>query len=123
MELRPGKGNKMETNKKLGVVFMLILWIVTAWLLYPLVVLDSVNMGNAKEYFYRSALGIAIMIILFGKTAFDLLFPQVVNRKVPLINTVLLTLYSLFIAGGIIFMVFRMILMYINKQDNNGILF
>lgn len=113
----------METNKKLGVVFMLILWIVTAWLLYPLVVLDSVDMGNAKEYFYRSALGIAIMIILFGKTAFDLLFPQVVNRKVPLINTVLLTLYSLFIAGGIIFMVSRMILMYINKQDNNGILF
>jgi len=113
----------MKSNKKLGIIFMLILWIVTAWLLYPLVVLDSVDMDNAKEYFYRSAIGIAIMIILFGKTAFDVFFPQVVSKKVPLINTIFLTLYSLLIAGGIIFMVSRMIVLYINNQESPGILF
>jgi hypothetical protein len=113
----------MKSNKKLGIIFMLILWIVTAWLLYPLVVLDSVDMDSAKEYFYRSAIGIAIMIILFGKTAFDLFFPQVVSKKVPLINTIFLTLYSLLIAGGVIFMVSRMIMLYINNQESTGILF
>ncbi len=113
----------MKSNKKFGIIFMLLLWIVTAWLLYPLLVLDSVDMNSAKEYFYRSAIGIAIMIILFGKTAFDLFFPQVVSRKVPLLNTIFLTLYSLLLAGGVIFVVSRMIVLYISNQESTGILF
>lgn len=44
-------------NKGITVGFVVFLWIVTAWLLYPLMILDSVNMENAKEYLYRTALG------------------------------------------------------------------
>ena len=113
----------MKSKKAFNFGFILILWIITAWLLYPLVVLDRVEMTNAKEYLYRSAIGIAIMIILLGKTIFDLLFPQAVMRKVPLVNTIFLTLYSLAIATGIIFMISRMIIMYVKNNDSGGLLF
>ena len=113
----------MKSKKFFNFVFIIILWIILAWLLYPLVVLDRVEMANAKEYLYRSAIGIAIMIILLGKTIFDLFFPQVVMRKVPLMNTIFLTLYSLAIAAGIIFMVLRMIILYIQNNDTGGLLF
>lgn len=114
--------HRTSSNKKrLGILFTLSLWLVTAWLLYPLVTLDSVDTGSAKQYLYRSAVGITIMIILFGKTVFDLFFPQMVARNIPLMNTVILTVYSLLIAGGIIFMVSRMIVLYIRSQNTGPI--
>ena len=113
----------MKSKKNFGFIFTIILWIITAWLLYPLVVLDRVEMTNVKEYLYRSAIGIAIMLILLGKTIFDLLFPQFVTGKVPLVNTIFLTLYSLAIAGGLIFMVSRMIVLYLKNNDSGGLLF
>ena len=77
---------------------------------------------NAKEYLYRSAFGIALMLIFFGKTIFDLLFPQVTYRKIPLVNTIFLTLYAFVLAGGIIFMVLRMIVLFLKSREG-GFLF
>lgn len=111
-----------SSQRKFGIVFLIVLWIMTAWLVYPLVVLDSVDMENAKEYLYRSVFGITIMLILFGKTVFDIFFPQMVTRKTPVFNTIFLALYSLIIAGGIIFMVSRMIVLYLKSRES-GILF
>lgn len=114
---------KAEGFKKIGVwALILIFWIVTAWLLYPLINLDTVQMENAKEYLYRSAFGIALMLIFFGKTIFDLLFPQVTYRKIPLVNTIFLTLYAFVLAGGIIFMVLRMIVLFLKSRES-GFLF
>jgi hypothetical protein len=76
-------------------------------------------MINAKQYLYRSAFGIGLMIILFGKTVFDLLFPQVTNRRIPVINSIFLIVYSFFMAGGIIYMVTRLIVLYIRTQGND----
>jgi hypothetical protein len=101
------------------VAFQVALWTVTAWLLYPLVVLDSVTFYNAKSYLFRSAFGIVIMIILLGKTIFDLLFPQEVSQKKSLLYTVFLTLYSLAITGGVIFVVTRMLVLFF-KQNRGG---
>lgn len=109
-------------KKDIVFVLVIILWIVTAWLLYPLINLDSVDMGNAKEYFYRSAIGITIMVIFFGKSIIDLFFPQVTFKRVPLINTILLAVYSFALAGGIVFMVSRIIIMYL-KSQKSGFLF
>jgi len=97
--------------------FILLLWLIVAWLFYPLITLNAVEMANVKAYLYRSAVGIALMLILFGKTIFDLLFPQSVSEGRSLLNTVFLALYSLVIAGGIIFMVSRMIILYIRSVD------
>jgi hypothetical protein len=101
---------------------VLVLWIITAWLLYPLITLDTVEMDNAKEYLYRSAFGIALMIIFFGKTTYDILFPQVTYRKMPLLNTILLSIYAFLLAGGIIFMALRMIVLYLRSREG-GLLF
>jgi uncharacterized membrane protein len=109
-------------KKDIVFVLIIILWIVTAWLLYPLIILDSVDMGNAKEYFYRAAIGITMMVIFFGKSIIDLFFPQVTFKKMPLINTILLAVYSFALAGGIVFMVSRIIIMYL-KSQKNGFLF
>ena len=109
-------------KKEISFGFELILWIVTVWLLYPLIILDSVNMENVKEYFYRSAAGITIMIIFFGKTITDLLFPQVSSRKIPLFDTIFLTAYSVLLAGGIIFMIVRIIVLYL-KNRKGGFIF
>jgi hypothetical protein len=106
----------MDSKKITEIAFIVFIWIFIAWLLYPLIALDSINMINAKQYIYRSAIGIGLMIILFGKTVFDLLFPQVTNRRIPILNSVFLTIYSLLMAGGIIFMVSRMIVLYIRTQ-------
>lgn len=114
---------KAEGFRKIGTwALILILWIITAWLLYPLLNLDTVQMENAKEYLYRSAFGIALMLIFFGKTIFDLLFPQVTYRKIPLVNTIFLTLYAFVLAGGIIFMVLRMIVLFLKSREG-GFLF
>jgi hypothetical protein len=114
---------KAEGFRKIGTwILIFILWIVIAWLLYPLINLDTVQMENAKEYLYRSAFGIILMLIFFGKTVFDLLFPQVTYRKIPLMNTIFLTLYAFVLAGGIIFMVLRMIVLFLKSREG-GFLF
>jgi len=48
----------MKFKKEIAFGLVIILWIITAWLLYPLINLDAVDMENAKEYLYRSAIGI-----------------------------------------------------------------
>jgi uncharacterized membrane protein YhdT len=109
-------------KKEITLVLVIILWLITAWLLYPLINLDTVGMQNAKEYLYRSAAGLTIMIIFFGKTVIDLLFPQVALKRMPLLNTIFLTVYSLAIASGIIFMIVRMAVIYV-KSKQSGFLF
>jgi hypothetical protein len=114
------KSVKFKKETAFGLV--IILWIITAWLLYPLINLDTVDMENAKEYLYRAAIGITIMIIFFGKTILDLFFPQVTLRTMPLLNTIFLTIYSIALAGGIIFMITRMIILYV-RSKKSGFLF
>ncbi len=90
------------------VVLTLVFWVLAAWLLYPLINLDRVDMSNVKPYLYRSALGLTLLIIFFGKTLFDLIYPWVYSKKLPRLNAALLTLYAAALGGGIIFMIIRM---------------
>ncbi len=112
----------MKFKKEIAFGLVIILWIITAWLLYPLINLDSVDMENAKEYLYRSAIGITILIIFFGKTILDLFFPEVTFKTMPLLNTIFLTIYSIVLAGGIIFMITRMIILLM-RSSKSGFLF
>ena len=112
----------LSLKKELKLVLVIVIWLIAAWLLFPLINLDTVNMENAKEYLYRSAAGLTIMIIFFGKTIIDLLFPQVTLKRMPLLNTILLTIYSLAIASGIVFMIVRMAVLYV-KSKKSGFLF
>jgi hypothetical protein len=109
----------MSPKKTAGMAFIVLIWVCIVWMLYPLITLDSISMINAKQYLYRSAIGIGLMIILFGKTVFDLLFPQATNRRAPVANSIFLILYSFLMAGGIIFMVSRLIVLFIRTQSND----
>jgi hypothetical protein len=107
------KSSRYKKGAKIG--FILTVWVIAAWLLYPLITLDSVDIENAKEFLYRATAGIAIMLIMFGKTIFDLLFPPTISRRKALLNTIFLTLYCVVIACGILFMVSRMIVLYLRS--------
>jgi len=113
------KGLKTAASKRIGVGIVLVLWVLTVWLVYPLVKLDSFEMENAKEYLYRSAFGIAIMLIFFGKSVFDLLYLQGISKKVPLYHKIFLSFYCFALTTGIIYVAGKMVVLYL-KSSNSG---
>jgi len=109
---------KSELAKKSpGVLLIIGLWAVVVFLLFPLFTLDNLDMSSAAHYVYRSAVGIGIMIILFGKTVFDLFLPLGGSNKRLFLQSLFLALYAMLIAGGIIFMVARLVTLYIQSQS------
>jgi hypothetical protein len=110
-------GTAAASSKKfIKVGLFIFLWGFTAWLVIPLFTLDKVELLRATEYFYRSATAVVIMIIIFGKTIFDLLFPQDTSRRKSATYVALLTLYTIALAGGIIFMCLRILIVYLTNQ-------
>jgi len=106
-----------EANRDLVLAVTLALWALAAWLLYPLIRLDRVDMSNVIPYLYRAALGLTLLIIFLGKTLFDLIFPWVHGKKLPILNSLLLTLYALGLGGGIIFMIIRIAILYLKSRQ------
>jgi len=104
------------------IALTIALWLLAAWLLYPLVNFDRVDMSNVKPYLYRSVLGLTLLIIFFGKTLFDLIYPWVYSKKLPRLNAALLTLYAAALGGGIIIMIIRMAALAM-KSRSGGFLF
>jgi hypothetical protein len=102
-------------QKIINAVALVVVWSATAWLLYPLI-FRLITPYTAKEYFYRSAVGIILMLIMFGKTVFDLLLPQELTRRKSAVNMILLSVYTIVMAGGIIFMLIRILALYLNKN-------
>ncbi len=113
---------KPARDKGWTVALVLALWALTAYLLYPLVNLDRVDASNVKSYLYRSALGLTLLIIFFGKTLFDLVYPWVHSRKISRLNAFLLILYAMALGGGFVFMVLRMATLAM-KSRSRGFLF
>lgn len=105
-------------KKSANILAMIGIWAVAAWLLYPLIFIGEVTPSSVKGFFYRSSAGIVIMIILFGKTLFDLLFPLDVSRRKSVVSVALLTLYTFAMAGGIIFILIRILLAYLNQNSS-----
>ncbi len=92
---------------------LLLVWGFTIWLIFPLVFLQDPSLKDASRYFYRSALGITLLIILYGKTLFDLFFPLDTGRGKTVAQVIFLTLYALGLTGGIIFVLFRIFALFI----------
>jgi len=99
-----------------------LLWIAAAWLLYPLTILDSTDITRAKEYLYRSASGITLMVIFYGKTLIDLIYPHVSSRPIALLNTLFLYVYAIVLTAGIIFIMTRIIVLY-GRSRRTGFVF
>lgn len=113
--------SKFLSRKTLGrVAVVAVLWAFTIWLIYPLLSVRLAGTFALKEYVFRTVLGIGIMLILFGKTLTDLLFPQDLSGKKAVIYTMFLTLYSLVLLGGIVFMITRVLIVYLNASINSS---
>src|SRR4030065_2967656 len=97
------------------IAFFVLIWAVTAWLVLPLLFMKTVTLQEASKYFYRSALGIILLIILFGKTVTDLFFPLDTSRKKSLLHVLFLTFYALVMVGGIILILFRILALYLKS--------
>ncbi len=115
--MTPAKRSPWPTA--VGWLLVALVWIVTAWLLVPLVTLDRVELRRSTEYFFRSAAGTVLMIIMFGKTIFDLLFPLDTSRRKNVLYVSLLGLYTLALASGIIFMCLRILMVYLNANASS----
>jgi hypothetical protein len=113
---------KKARDKGWVIALTLAFWALAAWLLYPLINLDRVDMSNIKPYLYRSLFGLTLLIIFFGKTLFDLIYPWVYSKKLPRLNAALLTLYAAALCGGIVFMIIRMAALAM-KNRGGGFLF
>jgi hypothetical protein len=109
---------KKARNRGWVIALTLALWALAAWLLYPLVNLDRVDMSNVKATLYRSAFGLTLLIIFFGKTLFDLIYPWVSSKKLPRLNAALLILYAIGLCGGIVIMILRMAMLAM--KDRGG---
>lgn len=95
---------------------VMAMWILAAWLLFPLLGIGSLDLENAKKYIFRSAGGTAILIILFGKTVFDLFFLKAEAGKHVVFSVIFLTLYLFAIAGILVYIVTRMIMLYVKTK-------
>lgn len=116
----------MEENtgvlkNKTGIIIVIAMWIVAAWLLFPLLGIGALDLENAKTYIFRSAGGTGILIILFGKTVFDLFFLKAEATKQSVLTIVFLTLYLFAISGVLIYIVIRMIMIYIKAQASESL--
>jgi len=112
----------MASPKFRKIAFSVFIWAVTAWLIFPLIFMQTVSLQEASKYFYRSALGIILLIILFGKTVTDLFFPLDTSGRKSLLQVVFLTVYALVMAGGIILILFRILALYL-KSGSAGQVF
>jgi len=117
----PGLSN-IASHKFRKIAFFVLIWAATAWLIFPLLFMKTVTLQEASKYFYRSALGIILLILLFGKTVTDLFFPLDTSRRKSLLHVVFLTVYALVMVGGIILILFRILALYLKSGSAGEIL-
>ncbi len=110
-------------KNKTGFIIVIAMWICAAWLLFPLIGIGSIDLEKARSYIFRSAGGTAILLILFGKTVFDLFFLKAEAVKQSVFNVIFLTLYLFAIASVLVYVVSRMILIYIKAQASESMMF
>lgn len=104
-------------NLKSGAVFIAV-WALALWLLYPLIVLQTPDEWEAEAFEMRSIFGIGLLLIILGKTIFDIFFPLDTSKGLSWFQTIFLTLYSVVLIIGIIFVAGRMIVLYFTSENS-----
>ena len=108
---------RISTKKIFDVTLILIVWAFVIWLLYPILTVSALDFWNTSTYFWRTVLGIAILLLFFGKTIFDLFFPLDSSKSESLLQTVFLTVYGLLVAIGILYIAGRLVVFYFTRQN------
>ena len=111
------KSLRISAKKILDISLFVIVWSFTIWLLYPILTTSSLESWDTKTFFYRTVVGIAIMLIFFGKTIFDLFFPLDSSKGESLLQTIFLTLYGLLVVTGILYVAGRLVVFYFTSSN------
>ncbi|MGD2295278.1 MAG: hypothetical protein PVF22_05525 [Candidatus Aminicenantes bacterium] len=111
--------HRPSPKKIFDITLLLIVWAFVIWLLFPILTVSAMDFWNTKTYFWRTVLGIAILIVFFGKTIFDLFFPLDSSNKESLLQTIFLTVYGLFVAIGILYIAGRLVVFYFKSSNSD----
>ena len=112
------KLRRISAKKLFDISLFVVVWAFTIWLLYPILATSSLESWDTKTFFYRTVIGIAIMLIFFGKTIFDLFFPLDSSKKESLLQTIFLTLYGLLVVTGILYIAGRLVVFYFHSSNS-----
>jgi hypothetical protein len=93
------------------------------WLLSPFIKIEPSDYAHGKENVFRLIVGLLILLIILGKQAFDIFFPQGIAEHVSIVKTVLLTIYTIFIIGFMIYVVAQAATLYIQVSSQSDSLF
>ncbi len=111
------KSHRISAKKTFDITLFVIVWTFTIWLLYPILTTSSLESWNVKTFFYRTVIGIAIMLVFFGKTIFDLFFPLDSSKSESLLQTIFLTIYGLLVVTGILYVAGRLVIFYFASSN------
>jgi hypothetical protein len=102
-----------------SLLFNLLLWVVAAWLLYPLVFI-KLDLGDIPTSFFRSIAGVVLLIIMFGKNMIDIMFQRMTKSELHLRTTAMnVVLTYLFIIVSVVSFAISILLMLTTQQQNN----
>lgn len=92
------------------------LLVFAVWLVWPFAAFESSDAVRAREYGFRLALGLMILILFVGKGFFDVLAPQGLARKVSNIKAVALMVLSIGILVFVVFIIGRAVSLYLGAS-------
>jgi uncharacterized protein YybS (DUF2232 family) len=81
--------------------------LIAIWLLFPFIKIDQSDFAHAKQYVYRLALGVMILIIMLGKMGFDVFFPQGIAQKVSNVKSALFIIFGILILAFVIYIIIQ----------------
>ncbi len=103
-----------------SLIFNLLIWILAAWLLYPLVFIKF-DLGDVRTSFFRSLAGVALLIIMFGKNMVDVIFQKMTRSEAHLRTTAMnVALTYIFIIVSVISFAISILLMLTAQQRNTN---
>ncbi len=102
-----------KKERLIGLSVTVILLVFAVWLVSPFFHIDRSSFAHGKEYGYRLAIGLLILLSFVGKWAFDALSPQGLAIKVSNLKAAALILMSLIIMGFIVFVVAQATVLYL----------
>jgi hypothetical protein len=111
------KSPRISLKKTFDITLFVIIWTFTIWLLYPILTANSLESWDVKTFFIRTVLGIAIMLVFFGKTIFDLFFPLDSSKSESILQTIFLTLYGLLVVTGILYVAGKLVIFYFTSSN------
>jgi hypothetical protein len=100
-----------------SLLFNIILWLLAAWLLYPLVWIQF-DIGDVRTSFIRSLSGVVLLIIMFGKNMIDIIFLKETRSELHLRTTAMnVALTYIFIIVSVVSFALSILLMLATQSQ------